>query len=125
LPWWDVETPVVRVAGRTEVAAADHHGYFDACGPEFVRSLDAQAFVIQAWDIGHPGTAQMQRMLGAWPGDKPHDVFATDLLPANALMNRRFAPQLKSRRGHVVVRVAKGGASYRILIVDSRKKLAR
>jgi hypothetical protein len=40
-------------------------------------------------------------------------------------MNRRFAPQLKSRRGHVVVRVAKGGASYRILIVDSRKKLAR
>jgi beta-lactamase superfamily II metal-dependent hydrolase len=123
LPWWDVETPVVRVAGRTEVAAADHHGYFDACGPEFVRSLDAQAFVIQAWDIGHPGTAQMQRMMGAWPGDKPHDVFATDLLPANALMNRRFAPQLKSRRGHVVVRVAKGGASYRILIVDSSQEV--
>jgi hypothetical protein len=119
-PQLDVESPVARVAGRTEVAAADHHGYFDACGPEFVRALDAQAYIIQAWDIGHPGSAQMQRMLGQWSGNTAtHDVFATDLLPANALMNRRFAPQLKSRRGHVVVRVAQDGNSYNVYVLDS------
>lgn len=117
--WMDLETPVVRAAGRTEVAAADHHGYFDACGPDFVRSLDAQAYIIQAWDIGHPGTAQMQRMLGQWTQKATHDVFATDLLPANQLANRRFAPQLKSQRGHVVVRVAPGGDTYRIFVLDS------
>jgi glyoxylase-like metal-dependent hydrolase (beta-lactamase superfamily II) len=119
LPWWDTESPAVRAAGRTEVATADHHGYFDACGPQYVRSLDAQAYIVQAWDIGHPGSAQMQRMVGDWPGRTLHDVFVTDLLPANALMNRRFAPKLKSQSGHVVVRVSRDGESYRIFVVDS------
>jgi hypothetical protein len=122
LPWWDTESPAVRVAGQTEVATADHHGYFDACGPEFVRALDAQAYIVQAWDVGHPGPAQMQRMVGDWPGRKLHDVFVTDLIPANAVMNRRFAPKLKGQNGHVVVRVAKGGDSYRIFVVDSSRE---
>jgi hypothetical protein len=123
LPWWDTESPAVRVAGRTEVATADHHGYFDACGPEYVRSLDAQAYIVQAWDIGHPGSAQVQRMANDWPGRTPHDVFVTDLMPSNALMNRRFTPKLKSQNGHVVVRVAKGGGSYRIFVVDSSREV--
>jgi hypothetical protein len=121
-PLLDIETPVVRAAGRTEVAVADHHGYFDACGPAFTNTLDAQAYIIPAWDIGHPASAQMQRMLGAWDanGSKAtHDVFSLELLPANALLNRRFAPQLKSQQGHVVVRVAPGGATYTIYNVDA------
>lgn len=119
LPWADMESPVARIAGRTEVAAADHHGYFDACGPEFVRALDAQAWVIPAWDISHPGSAQLQRMLGAWSGKATHDVFATSLLAANESANRRFTPLMKSHRGHVVVRVAPGGDSYKIYVLDS------
>ena len=119
LPWLDMETPAVRAAGRTEVATADHHGYFDACGPEFVRALDAQAYIIQAWDVGHPGSEQLQRMLGAWGTQATHDVFATDMLAANQAINRRFVPMLKSRRGHVVVRVAAGGDTYRIFVLDS------
>ncbi len=123
-PYLDVETPVVHVAGRTEVAAADHHGYFDSCGPEFVRSLDAQVYVVQAWDVGHPGTAQMQRMTGEWvdgvtSAAQMHDLFVTDLLPANELLNRRFAPQIKSKHGHVVVRVEPGGDSYHVYALDS------
>jgi beta-lactamase superfamily II metal-dependent hydrolase len=117
--WMDTETPVARVAGRTEVATANHHGYFDACNAEFVRNLDAQVYIIQSWDVGHPGAAQMQRMLGAWQNKATRDVFATNLHPANQLMNRRFAPQLKSQQGHIVVRVAPGGDSYRIFVLDS------
>jgi beta-lactamase superfamily II metal-dependent hydrolase len=118
-PWMDTESPVARVAGRTEIAVANHHGYFDACGPEFVRDLDAQVYIIQSWDIGHPGPAQMQRMMGAWQNKATRDVFATGLHPQNALMNRRFSGQLKSQQGHVVVRVAPGGDSYRIFVLDS------
>lgn len=121
-PNLDIETPVVRAAGRTEVAVADHHGYFDACGPAFTNSLNAQAYIIPAWDIGHPGSAQMQRMLGAWDsngGHATHDVFTTDLLPANALLNRRFSSQLKSQQGHIIVRVAPGGNTYKIFTTDS------
>lgn len=121
-PELDIETPVVQAAGRTEVALADHHGYFDACGPAFTNTLDAQAYIIPAWDIGHPGSAQMQRMLGAWDSNNSratHDVFTTDLLPANALLNRRFSGQLKSQQGHIVVRVAPGGDTYKIFTLDS------
>jgi hypothetical protein len=122
MPDLDTETPVARAAGRTEVAVADHHGYFDACGPAFVKALDAQAYVVPSWDIGHPGSAQMQRMEGAWDyngGKATHDVFTMELLPQNALLNRRFSGQLKSQTGHVVVRVAPGGASYKIFSIDS------
>ena len=118
-PVLDIESPVARAAGRTEVALANHHGYFDACGPAFTHALDAQAYIIPGWDIGHPGSAQMQRMLGAWESKATHDVFSLDLLPANALNNRRFAPQLKSQTGHVVVRVAPGGHTFMIYTVDS------
>ena len=121
-PELDVEAPVVHAAGRTEVAVADHHGYFDACGPAFTNTLDAQAYIVLGWDIGHPGSAQMERMLGAWDlngGKATHDVFVTSLLPANALLNRRFAPQLKSQQGHIVVRVAPGGGTYMIYTLDS------
>jgi beta-lactamase superfamily II metal-dependent hydrolase len=122
MPALDTETPVVRACGRVNVAVADHHGYFDACGPDFVKSLDAQAYIIPSWDIGHPGSAQMQRMEGAWDsnGSKAtHDVFALELLPQNALMNRRFSGQLKSQLGHVVVRVENGGHTYNIYTLDS------
>ena len=115
----DMESPVVRAAGRTEVAVADHHGYFDACGPNFTNVLDAQAYIIPSWEIGHPGTAQMQRMLGAWGNGATRDVFTLDLLPANALLNRRFASQLRSQGGHVVVRVAPGGSTFKIFVLDA------
>ncbi len=121
-PEQDIETPVARASGPTEVAVADHHGYFDACGPAFTNTLDAQAYIIPSWDIGHPGSAQMQRMLGAWDSSNSkgtHDVFALELLQANALLNRRFAPQLKSQGGHVIVRVAPGGESYKLYVIDS------
>ncbi|MDE1155601.1 MAG: MBL fold metallo-hydrolase [Acidobacteriaceae bacterium] len=122
MPELDVESPVARSCGRVEVAVANHHGYFDADGPTFTKALDAQAYIIPSWDIGHPGSAQMQRMLGAWDYNNnlaTHDVFALELLSQNALLNRRFAPKLKSQCGHVVVRVAPGGSRYTIYTLDS------
>lgn len=120
-PWRDIETPVARLAGRTEVAAANHHGYFDACGPAFVEALRAQVYVIQAWHATHPGQAQLQRLLGAWEGKATADVFATDLLQANRDLNGRFVPQMRSTQGHVVIRVASDGATYRVFVLDSTR----
>ena len=119
LPWRDVESRAAEVVGQTEVAVANHHAYFDACGPAFTKQLDAQAYIIPAWHVTHPGQAQLQRLLGAWPGNTIRDVFATEMLGANCLFNARWATQLRSRQGHVVVRVAPGGDSYRIFVLDS------
>ncbi|KAM0451892.1 hypothetical protein ACHAO4_005849 [Trichoderma viride] len=118
-PWMDVETPVAKAAGKVDVAVANHHGYFDACGPGFVGLLDATTYIIPAWHVTHPGMAQLQRMLGAWPGVRRRNVFATRMLPENFLVNNRFTSEMRSRQGHVVVRVAPGGGSYRILVLGS------
>lgn len=120
--WMDVESPVARAAGRVEVAMADHHAYFDACGPGFVRFLDARAYIIPGWHVTHPGQLQLQRLLGAWRGKAVHDVFALEMLPGNRLLNARFTRYLRSTQGHVVVRVAPGGDSYRIFVLDSGRE---
>ena len=118
-PWADVETPAARACGPVDVAVANHHGYFDAVGPEADRLLDPQAYVIPAWHISHPGQTQMQRMLRAWPGQPLRDVFALELLPQNRLLNARFTKALKSTQGHVVIRVPPGGKSFDIFVLDS------
>ena len=118
-PWLDVEAPVTKVCGRVEVAVADHHAYFDACGPHFVKNLDAQAYIIPAWHLTHPGQAQIERLVGAWPYEKHRDVFATEMLPANRLLNSRWVNDIKSRQGHIVVRVSADGLSFRIFVLDS------
>ncbi len=119
VPWLDVETPIVRAAGRVDVASADHHGYFDACWPGFTRALDADAYVVQAWHATHPAMGSLQRMLDAWRGRTPRDVFVTRLDPAGRAVNDRFLRQVKSTEGHVIVRVGPDGR-YRLYVTDSR-----
>lgn len=124
-PWLDVETPVVRAAGPVDVAAADHHGYFDACGPAFVQALDADAYIVQAWHATHPAMATLQRMQGAWGSDsKLRDVFATRLVAESRAVNARFLPGLRSAEGHVVVRVHADG-TYRVYVTDSHDETDR
>ena len=118
--WLDVETPTIKACGRVEVAVADHHGYFDSCSPRFVRSLDAQAYIIPSWHLTHPGQAQLERLVGAWPREKHHDVFATEMLPANQLLNSRWVKQMRATEGHIVLRVASDGLSFKIFVVDSK-----
>lgn len=119
VPWLDVETPIVTAAGGVDVASANHHGYFDACSQGFTRSLDANAYVVQAWHATHPAMGSLQRMLNAWRGRTTRDVFITRLDPGSRAVNARFLPQLKSTEGHVIVRVGPDGR-YRIYVTDSR-----
>ncbi|OYX17164.1 MAG: hypothetical protein B7Z07_00595 [Sphingomonadales bacterium 32-67-7] len=123
-PWLDTETPIVRAAGRVDVAAADHHGYFDANGPAFTQSLDADTYVVQAWHATHPAMATIQRLLNAWPGRQTRDVYVTRLTPESSAVNGRFVPALRSSEGHVVVRVSADGC-YRIFVTDSRDESDR
>ncbi|NQE64045.1 ComEC/Rec2 family competence protein [Caulobacter sp. RHG1] len=120
-PWLDVETPIVQAAGPVDVATADHHGYFDATGPQFVRALNADAYVVQAWHATHPAMATLQRLLDDWPGRARRDVYITRLAPESRAVNGRFLPGVKIVEGHVVVRVDADGR-YRVLVTDSRNE---
>jgi beta-lactamase superfamily II metal-dependent hydrolase len=120
LPWRDIETPAAQAAGPVDVAVAAHHGMFDATGADVVRALKPRAWIIPGWHVAHPSTDALERMLSQrlYPG--PRDVFATGLSPANELAHKWLTDRLAARGGHVVVRVAPGGASYRVVVTDNR-----
>jgi hypothetical protein len=118
LPWTDVETPVARACGRVEVAVAGHHGYFNACGPQWVRALRARAFVISTWDSAHPTIPALENMLSQALYQGERDVFATAMKAENRIVTRRVS-EMKSDSGHVVVRISEGGASFSIFVVDN------
>ncbi|NVE00170.1 ComEC/Rec2 family competence protein [Massilia sp. BJB1822] len=119
LPWRDVLGPAARAAGPVSVATADHHGMFDGLNADVVRSLQPKAWVIPSWHISHPDMLQLERMFSQrlYPG--PREVFATTLMEENLRANGRLARRLRSRDGHVVVRVAPGGGSFYVAVTGN------
>ena len=124
-PWRDVETPTARAAGPVSVATCNHHGYFDACGPEFVRSLQPRIWIPQSWHASHPAMATLANLYSTtlYPG--PRDVFCLGLHPAAALACARFSDHFKSQQGHVLVRVAPGGEEYQVIVIDDGDETGR
>jgi beta-lactamase superfamily II metal-dependent hydrolase len=125
LPWRDVETPAARAAGAVDVAVAAHHGMFDATGADVVRALKPRAWIIQGWHVAHPSTDALERMLSRRLYPAPREVFATGLSPANVLAHAWLTDRMAAQGGHVVVRVAPGGDSYRVVITDNRDEADR
>jgi hypothetical protein len=117
--WRDIETPVAAAAGPVEVAVANHHAYFDAVGPNFVRSLQPRVFIVPAWYVAHPNLLQLRRMFSTklYAGDR--DVFATNMMAANRAVNNQFARLMKSTEGHIIVRVSEGGEEFRVIVCDN------
>jgi hypothetical protein len=116
--WQDVETAVARAVGAVDVALLDHHGNRDSTNATLVSTLRPRAWIIPVWSADHPGHDVLDRMYSTrlYPG--PRDVFATNMLDANRLVIGPLLDRLLSAQGHIVVRVAPGGASYQVLILD-------
>ncbi len=121
-PWMDVETQVAHAAGPVNVAALDHHGYFDGTGPEFVRAMRARIYVVQSWHASHPALSVLDRLYSPilYPG--PRDVFATGLVQAASLADGRYSDRMLSQQGHIVVRVSPGGARYEVIVLDDDRE---
>ena len=123
--WRDVETPAALACGPVSVAACNHHGYFDANGPEFVRALKARVWLLQSWHASHPALSTLANLYSTELYAGPRDVLSLSLHPAAALACDRFADRLKSRQGHVVVRVEPGGDAYRVYVVEDGDESGR
>jgi beta-lactamase superfamily II metal-dependent hydrolase len=117
-PWMDVETPVARAAGPVNVAALNHHGYFDATGPEFVRHMQSRIYILQAWHASHPALSTLDRLYSPilYSGDR--DVIATGLTQAASLADARLSDKMLSQHRHVVVRVSQQGKQYQVIVLD-------
>jgi beta-lactamase superfamily II metal-dependent hydrolase len=116
--WQDMETAVARAVGPVEVAVLDHHGNRDSMNAFLVAALRPRVWIIPVWSSDHPGHDVLDRLYSArlYPG--PHDVFATNMLEPNKLVIGPLLDRLLSSQGHIVVRVAPGGATYQVIILD-------
>ncbi len=116
--WHDVETPVARAVGPVDVHELNHHGYLDSQNAFFLSALRPRVCILQAWSPSHPTPRTLRRLLSRrlYPG--PRDIFATNLMEENRVVIGDNLEKLKSRQGHIVVRVEPGGESYRITILD-------
>jgi beta-lactamase superfamily II metal-dependent hydrolase len=116
--WQDMETPVARAVGPVEVAVLDHHGNRDSTNAFLVAALRPRVWIVPVWSSDHPGHDVLDRMYSTrlYPG--PRDVFATNMLESNKLVIGPLLDRLLSSQGHIVVRVAPGGGSYQVIILD-------
>jgi hypothetical protein len=119
-PWHDIETPVARAAGPVTVAVANHHGYFDACGPAMVRALQPRIWVLPTWHVSHPDLSTLANLYSEdlYAGERL--VFATAMTDAAILTTERFSGRLASTQGHVVVRVPAPGSEFTVHVVNAR-----
>ena len=119
-PWHDIESPVANAVGPVSVAVANHHGYFDACGPSAVRTLKPRVWVLPTWHASHPAMNVMANLFSKdlYPGDR--FVFATSMTPEALLTTERFSSSLSSSDGHVVIRVPAGGRDFSVYIINAR-----
>jgi len=115
--WVDLETPVARAIGPTDVHVVNMHGSISVENPAFLMTLRSRVIVLPSWSATHPSADVLKRAMAprAYPG--PRDVFATILREPTRLALGARADQLAGV-GHVVVRVANGGASYRVVVAD-------
>jgi L-ascorbate metabolism protein UlaG (beta-lactamase superfamily) len=119
-PWHDIETPVAEAAGPVSVAVANHHGYFDACGPSAVRALRPRVWILPTWHVSHPAMSVLANLFSEELYSGERSVFATGMTPEALLTNERFSRLLKSNEGHVVVRVPREGREFTVFVVDSK-----
>jgi beta-lactamase superfamily II metal-dependent hydrolase len=117
-PWRDTESPAAEACGPVSVAVTNHHGYFNANGDRYVRALRPQAFIIPAWDSAHPTVNVLNTLYSKaiYPGNR--DVFATLIQKDNRIANKK-TDDLKSRAGHIVIRVEPGGDTFNIHILSN------
>jgi Metallo-beta-lactamase superfamily len=119
-PWHDIETPVAQAAGAVTVAQANHHGYFDSCGPAAVRALRPRVWVIPTWHTSHPAISVLANLFSRDLYPEKRSVFALDMAPAAMLATERFSANLASGDGHVVIRVPLVGNTFSVYVVNAK-----
>lgn len=119
----DMESAVAPIVGQVDVATMSHHGNRNALNVNYIQTLRPRVWIQQVWSSDHPGHEVLIRLTSRATNPYPHDMFATNMLEANKLV---IGPALenayKSTSGHIVIRVAPGGESYHIFVLDPFKK---
>lgn len=130
----EMEEFIAPAVGRVDVHVANHHG--SEAYEAFLRELRPRVHIVQVWDSIQPRWHALDRMRSQeiYPG--PRDIFFTNGLWQGRVEHLRSGPyafpeevvqryvdafrEMASVQGHVVVRVAPGGRTYELIVLDDR-----
>ena len=116
--WKDVESAVARAAGPVDAMKANHHASWDANSAAFLAAMRPRVVVVTSRGEGHPAASTWKRLTSkrVWSGER--DIFVTNVGPATAQTTYGILDEARSSQGHVIIRVAPGGESYHVFVID-------
>lgn len=116
--WRRADAFVGKVVGRVDAMKANHHGSWNANSGAFLAFLQPRVIVVTSRAEGHPAVNTWARMTSneLWPDER--DIFVTNVSEATAKTTYGLDKKAKSTQGHVVIRVAPGGHSYRVFAIE-------
>lgn len=123
--WINYEELVGRRTGPVDVCKANHHASRDAMCPAFLRQVRASVYLNNVWDPGHGWDAVPGRMTSqaVCPGARlVCPTVMTDRL--RRCCPDGLPPEI-SPGGHTVVKVAPGGTSYKVYILETADESMR
>lgn len=117
--WRDMETPVAAVVGPVDAMTLDHHGNRDSTNGAILRALRPRVIIQQNWLSAQPGEEVVVRMASHEFYSGPRDAFSTGMSPETQIAIGPIMDRIyRSYSGHVVLRVAPGGSSYEVFILN-------
>lgn len=123
--WEDIETPVGKVVGPVEVCEVNHHAWWNAMNANFIASLRPMVYIMQVWNVSHFNIETLERMQSPKIYKGERDIFATNTPEISKLYVGEYLKRLKCERGHIVIKVYKGGTSFRVYILDDETECFR
>ena len=84
----------------------------------FLKMLRSPVMIVPAWSPTHPSQDVLKRMMAPRLYAGPHDIFVTKFRAETKASIGARADQVTADHGHIVVRVARGGDSYHVFVLD-------
>ncbi|MBZ5603661.1 MAG: MBL fold metallo-hydrolase [Acidobacteriia bacterium] len=118
--WHAVEAALGPAVGRVDVHVVNQHGSMGEESDAFLAALGSTVLIIPSWAPSHPAPDVLKRIVNSRLEPSKRYVFATDLRDAARIVIGARVNSLAGPPGHIVVRVAPGGASYSVFVLDHR-----
>ena len=119
--WSDQETPIARAIGEpVDVVVINHHGSIEPANAFFLGTLRPRVSIVPSWSKTHPAPVVLKRLLNERIYSEARDIFILEFRDETKAAIGGRAERVASDHGHVVVRVAPGGDSYRVFVLDNR-----
>ncbi len=117
--WHDIETPIAEAIGKIDINHVSHHGYVDGANERFLMLTQPKVHLISAWSPTHPSHSALMRMTNTKIYQGERFIYSTNTMDENRFVVGPLMDRIRSHNGHIVIRVAPGGAQYSVYVLNN------